>query len=88
MRQGYKDFVEVNLTHSYPDNSRGLGVADMAVAIREGRAHRASGELANHVLDIMHAIHDASNSGAHAMLQTTCERPAPMEQRLADGEIL
>jgi len=35
MRQGYKDFVEVNLTHSYPDNSRGLGVADMASALRE-----------------------------------------------------
>lgn len=87
MRQGYKDFVEVNLTHAYPDNSRGLGVADMAVAIRRQRAHRASGELANHVLDIMHAIHDASNSGSHVELTTTCERPAPMDAALADGEM-
>ena len=40
-------------------NSRGIGVADMAYALRSGRPHRASGELAFHVLDIMHAVHEA-----------------------------
>ena len=40
--------------------ARGIGVADMADALRSGRAPRAGGELAYHVLDIMHAIHDAS----------------------------
>jgi len=39
------------------------------------------------VLDIMHAVHDASNSNGHAMLTTTCERPAPMEVDLAEGEV-
>ena len=38
------------------ENSRGLGVADMAHAMRSGRPHRASGELAYHVLDIMQSI--------------------------------
>lgn len=41
-------------------NSRSLGVADMAHALRSGRPHRANGEMAYHVLDLMHAIHDAS----------------------------
>ncbi len=37
-------------------NSRGLGVADMATAIRSGPPHRAKGEMAYNVLDIMHTI--------------------------------
>jgi len=50
----------------------------MASAIQEGRQHRANGELTYHVLDIMHAIHDASAAGEHVMLQSRCERPEPM----------
>ena len=46
------------LTHYWVENSRGVGVADMAYAIRDSRPHRASGELAYHVLDLMHAFHD------------------------------
>ncbi|MFO7632789.1 MAG: gfo/Idh/MocA family oxidoreductase, partial [Caldilinea sp.] len=57
---------------------RGLGLADMAGGIRSGRAHRANGELAYHVLDIMHAIHDASAEGRHVLLESTCERPEAM----------
>ena len=59
-------------------NSRSLGVADMAQAIRTGRAHRANGEMAYHVLDIMHSIHDSAKEGHRIDLQSTCERPAPM----------
>ena len=39
----------------YNENTRGIGPADMAYAIRAGRAHRASGELAYHVLEAMWA---------------------------------
>jgi len=59
-------------------NSRSLGVADMAHAIRSGRPHRANGELAYHVLDIMHTIHDAAAQGKHIEMASTCSRPAPM----------
>ena len=74
------------LTHGYADNSRGMGVADMACAIRTGRPHRASGELAYHVLDIMHAFHDASQTGRHYELASTFKRPAGLPVGLADGE--
>jgi hypothetical protein len=50
----------------------------MAEGIRSGQAHRANGELAYHVLDIMHAIHDASAEGRHIQLASSCERPAAM----------
>jgi len=86
-RPGDRDWTEVPHTHGYADNSRGLGVADLAAALRSGRAHRASGELAYHVLDVMHAIHDASATGRHVELQSTCQRPAPLPASLAPGAI-
>jgi len=75
-----KDWSQISLTHYYSENSRGLGVADMAYSILTGRKHRASGELANHVLDIMHGFHDASKEGRHSYLKSTCERPEALEQ--------
>jgi predicted dehydrogenase len=36
-----------------PDIHRGYGVADLALALRHGRPHRASGALGLHVLDVM-----------------------------------
>jgi predicted dehydrogenase len=72
------EWKEIPVTRPYTENSRGLGLADMAEGIRTGRAHRANGELAYHVLDIMHAIHDASAEGRHVLLESACERPAAM----------
>ncbi len=86
-RHGAKEWTLVPHTHSYPENSRGLGVADMAAAIASGRPHRASGELAAHVLDAMQAFLDASNTGTAVTLATTCAQPAPMPMNLRDGEV-
>ncbi|MDQ3815471.1 MAG: gfo/Idh/MocA family oxidoreductase, partial [Armatimonadota bacterium] len=77
-RAGASEWSEVPLIHSYNEPGRGIGVADMAYALRSGRPHRASGELAYHVLDIMHAIHDASDQNRHIELQSTCARPDPL----------
>ena len=68
----------VPLTHGHTENSRGLGVADMAEAIRDGRPHRASGDLAFHVLDIMHATLESARDGRRLELTSQCERPAAM----------
>ena len=84
-RSGGQNWTEVPLTHGYADNSRGIGVADMAYALRSGRAHRASGALAYHVLDLMQAFHDASDTGRHVTLESTCERPAPLPMALRKG---
>ncbi|HEU5102208.1 MAG TPA: Gfo/Idh/MocA family oxidoreductase [Roseiflexaceae bacterium] len=72
---GEQSWTEVPITHSYTQNSRGLGVADMAEAIRSGRPHRANAELAYHVLDLMHTIHDASRDGRHIDMTSSCQRP-------------
>jgi len=81
-------WTEVPLSHrSYSENSRGLGVADMACALRSGRPHRASGELAFHVLDVMEAVQDASDAGKHITIKSTCERPAPLPLGLLPGRL-
>jgi predicted dehydrogenase len=77
-RAGEEEWREMPLTHGYTQNSRGIGVADMAYALGEGRPHRANGAMAFHVLDLMHAFHDASREGRHIELMSTCERPAAL----------
>lgn len=82
-----REWEDVPLSHIYTENSRGLGVADMAAAMRLGRAHRANGELAFHVLDIMQAVHEASDLGKTLDLTSTCERPAMLPLGLAPGAV-
>jgi predicted dehydrogenase len=86
-RAGASDWSEVPLTHGYAKNSRGIGVADMAYALRSGRPQRANGDMAYHVLDIMHAFHDASREGRHVELSSTCTRPAPLPLGLREGTL-
>ncbi len=59
-------------------SSRGTGVLEMARAIREGRPHRASGELAYHVLDTMISIEEAITSSSFVTVQSTFERQPPL----------
>jgi predicted dehydrogenase len=67
----------------YRDAGRGIGLADMASAIAEGQPHRASGELAFHVLEIMEAILAASSDRRVVELESTVARPAsvPLSER-------
>ncbi|MFR9708572.1 Gfo/Idh/MocA family protein [Paenibacillus sp. MB22_1] len=50
------------------DNERGRGIEEMVQAIQEGREHRASGKLAYHVLEAMHAVARSSKEGRHILL--------------------
>jgi predicted dehydrogenase len=75
-----EEWHQMPLINSYTEDSRGLGVTEMAEAIEEGRPHRASAELAFHVLDIMHGIHEASASGRYCKLKSKCKRPAAMSE--------
>jgi predicted dehydrogenase len=89
-RYDKKEWTVMPHSHSYPENSRGLGVADMAQCIADGRpcgSNRCSGELAYHVLDVMHALHDAAKEGRRLTLDSTIERPAPMSRKLLAGTI-
>jgi predicted dehydrogenase len=55
-----------------------IGLLDMATALRQGRAHRANGDLALHVLEVLDAFERSSVEGRHVMIETPCERPEPL----------
>ncbi len=59
----------------YRKAGRGYGLADMAAAIAAGRPHRASGEVAFHVLDIMESILSAAASRQVVELSSKVDRP-------------
>jgi predicted dehydrogenase len=85
-RAGADDWTEIPLTHS-DQVGRGIGVADMAYALRSGRPNRSSGQLAYHVLDLMHAFHDSSDTNQHIELTSTVEQPAPLPLGLMQGRL-
>ena len=72
------EWTEVPASAGYRDAGRGCGVADLAAAIAGGHAHRASGELALHVLDVMESLLRAAESGRAEKIESTCPRPDPM----------
>jgi predicted dehydrogenase len=63
---------------------RMIGVFDMACAISEGRPHRANGELALHVLEVMESLGRSSDEGCRIDIESTCSRPSPVPE--GEGE--
>jgi predicted dehydrogenase len=82
---GSSEWEEIPLTHGYTENSRGIGLVDMVNGILHGDDHKANGNVALHVLEIMHGIHEASLLGVHYQMTTECDRPAPMPPKVASS---
>jgi predicted dehydrogenase len=59
-------------------NYRTAGLIDMAAAIRRNRMHRASGELALHVLEVLDAFERSSGEGRHICIESVVARPDPV----------
>lgn len=62
-------------THGYFKNSRGVGAAEMAWALRKKRPNRASMEMAYHVLEILHGMSDSAENGIRYGLKSTFTMP-------------
>lgn len=86
-RSGEVAWREAPIRHNYTENNRCLGAADMAYALRNGRSHRANGEMAYHVLDTMHAVLEASETGRHIELSSSCQRPAALPVGLPEYQL-
>ncbi|MAM13412.1 MAG: oxidoreductase [Rhizobiaceae bacterium] len=80
------DFEDYPVDQPYADgNYRSIGLADMAYAIRNNRPHRANGELALHVLEVMEAFERAAETGRTVEISTSVRRPAPLSESLVNG---
>lgn len=82
-----EDWTEIPLTRPYTENTRGIGVAYMASALLTGRPHRASGTLALHVLEVMHAFDESSRSGRLIEIASRPPRPNALPANLIHGQI-
>lgn len=75
-------------THGFTENSRGLGAAEMAWAIRNNRDHRASGKLAFHVLEQMEKLMQSAQNGSTYTLTSSFEIPRALpEGFIKDGSM-
>jgi predicted dehydrogenase len=59
---------------------RGSGVVDMVRAIRRGEPHRASGEMALHVLEMMTAIERSGSTAAFEPVESGFDPPAALAE--------
>jgi predicted dehydrogenase len=83
---GLEHWALLPVGSAYSENSRGLGLADMAYGIRRNRPHRASGDLAFHVLEVSLGLLRAAEDGTSAEIGSTCERPQPLPEDFPAGE--
>jgi predicted dehydrogenase len=83
---GEKEAVEV--PHRFVTGyGRSVGLADMAAAISSGREHRANGDQAFAVLDLMQGFLDSSASGKMITPVTKYHRPSAMPAHLPFGTL-
>lgn len=74
--EGEWEYLDV--PSEYADDSRGVGLADMARALQEGGDHKASGTLGLHVLEVMLGALQSGDSCETVTIESTIERPEPL----------
>ena len=77
--------LEFPISHPYAENSRGIGAADLAWAIRTGRNPRLSFEMGYHALEIINALKFCEDSGKMCEFKTVIKRPAPISSEYYCG---
>ncbi len=82
-----RQFTDVPLISKYSENSRGLGISEMILAINEKRTNNASGELALHVLEIMEAFLKSSESGAPVFIESVPSPEITLDWNVEIGEL-
>ena len=76
---------EFPLAFDYAENSRCLGLADMAAAIEQGRPGRTTCRQTFHVLEAMDGILQSAATGEPYQMTSHFERLSPMDPSLPHG---
>lgn len=79
LRPEQGEFMEIPLTFAYKENSRALGLADMAKAMQTGRDFRTSYKQTYHVLEALTSFDKASECGGFYQMETKYTRGEPMK---------
>lgn len=86
IKAGEKEWTEIPLTHTAPVK-RGVGVADLAASLLKKRDHRANGEVAYHVLDVMCAFDEGAKKKKEVKVQSTCKKPIALKPESYSKEL-
>ena len=84
-------WTEVPIAHpftstSHKDNSRGIGLVDLAYAIRDGRPARASSQMTLHAMEVMEGVLTSAREDRVVTMATAFERPAALPVDWPAGE--
>ena len=85
LRQEGSEPMEIPLCFDYPENSRALGLADMAKALQTGREPRESWKQTYHVLEILQSFEKSSDAGAVVPIASRYTRGEPMKNNPIHG---
>jgi predicted dehydrogenase len=78
IRRGRGDWEDVAYAARGAQETRGLGLDDLADAVAAGREPRASGRLGLHVVDVARSILRAAEEGRTQEIGTAVPRPEPL----------
>ncbi len=71
--------VELPLLHGFYESLRGVGLADMCYALRNGRRPRCHADIGYHAIEVIHGIMESCKTGRIYEMTSRCERPAPIK---------
>lgn len=85
------EWEEVPVRHRFNEtshraNSRGIGLVDMAYAIRDGREPRAGGEMALHSVETMSALLESARDHRFVTVTGSFRRPEPLPENFPESE--
>ncbi|HNB52105.1 MAG TPA: Gfo/Idh/MocA family oxidoreductase [Anaerolineales bacterium] len=77
LKGNHEPFV-MQQSHAFREECRGLGVAEMAWAMRMGRRNRANKEMAYHALEVLHGMAKGQQTKSNQVMQSTFEKTPPL----------
>jgi predicted dehydrogenase len=78
MRRNRGDWEDLPYASRGAREARGVGLQDLAEAVAEGRAPRASGRLGAHVVDVARSVLQSAAESRTIDVATRAERPEPL----------
>ena len=78
-KPGNPDALIIPYTHAFADaNYRGIGVVDMAYAVRNNRRPRANSDLGLHAFEIIHRVWESTSTGQTYSIKNNAVQPEAM----------
>ncbi len=82
IRREGKETEQIKVQGYFTENCRGMGLSEMAHALRTGEPFRTDGHLGRHVSEIMLGILKSAENGEPYLLRSTCRQPDALPEGL------